>query len=112
MSELLIYPQKAVIKKLSPDAADNEKEGYVIVASGVKIQLQPLGAEYAALMPEGETGKMYRGITTYKGIKTGMIIETLGTATISGEQFKVLGVEEWDGPLGYIASLSLLKAAD
>jgi hypothetical protein len=112
MSELLLYPQRATLKKLSPDSADADKEGYVILASGIKIQLQPLGPEYTALMPEGESGKMYRGITTHRGIKIGMIIETEGTATIPGMQLKVIGVEEWNGPLGYIANLSLLKAAD
>jgi len=107
-----MYQQNVVLKKLSPDSEDADKEGYIVVNPNLKINIQPAGPEYIALTPIGETGKMYRGFTTCSGIKTGMIIETSGTITASRIRLKVLGVEEWSGPLGTHYNLTLLEPGE
>ena len=112
MAGFIIYTQTAKLKQLSPDSADADKEGYVVVNPNLKVNIQPAGPEYIALTPIGETGKMYRGFTTQSGIKTGMIIETSGTITVSGLRLKVLGVEEWSGPLGTHYNLTLLQPGE
>jgi hypothetical protein len=112
MAGFLIYQQNAVLKKLSPDSEDADKEGYVVVNPNFKVNIQPAGPEYIALTPMGETGKMYRGFTTCPGVKVGMIIETSGTITASGLRLKVLGVEEWSGPLGTHYNLTLLQPGE
>jgi len=110
MAGFIIYQQTAKLKQLSPDSADADKEGYVVVNPNLKVNIQPAGPEYITLTPMGETGKMYRGFTTYSGIKVGMIIETSGTAT--NLRLKVLGVEEWSGPLGTHYNLTLLQPGE
>jgi len=108
----IIYTTKAKLLQLSPDQASADKEGYIVVNPNLKVNIQPAGPEYIALTPVGETGKMYRGFTTCSGIKTGMIIETSETITASGIRLKVLGVEEWSGPLGTHYNLTLLEPGE
>ena len=108
----IIYTQKAKLLQLSPDQASADKEGYIVVNPELRVNIQSAGPEYIALTPIGEIGKMYRGFTTQSGIKTGMIIETSGTITVSGMRLKVLGVEEWNGPLGTHWNLNLLQPGE
>jgi hypothetical protein len=112
MAGFIIYQQNAKLKQLSPDSQSADKEGYIIINPDLKVRVEPAGPEYIALTPIGETGKMYRGFTTQSGIKTGMIIETSGTITVSGLRLKVLGVEEWVGPLGTHYNLNLLAPGE
>jgi len=103
----IIYTEKVNVKKLQPDAEDSDKEGYVLLQSGVLINIQPAGPEYSLVTPAGEMVKTYRGFTTFDGIKIGMIIERE-----NGKRLKVVGVEEWNGPLGKHLNLTLAEEVD
>lgn len=111
-SDFIIYKQNAIARALDPDSADSDKEGYVDRIRDLKVNIQVAGPEYEALTPVGDAGKLYLGYTTTSGIKEGMMIVTSGTTTISGMRLKVLGVEEWRGPLGRHYELRLLKPAE
>lgn len=100
LGNFIVYKQNAIVKRLQKDAVDADLEGYVNVYCGLRVNIQPAGLSYSALMANGEMGKIYMGYTTYSGCKIGMEIVTSGTATISGMQYSVEGVEEWNGPIG------------
>lgn len=100
LGNFIVYKQTADVYRLQKDAHDTDLEGYQKVYSGLRVNIQPAGLSYAALMANGEVGKMYMAYTTYSGCKIGMKILTSGTATISGMQYAVEGVEEWNGPIG------------
>lgn len=105
----IIYKQNALVKTLTPDSADADKEGFVTHIPNLKVNIQPAGPEYVALNPIGEAGKMYRAFTTTSGIKEGMILVTSGTTTVSGIRLKVIGEEEWNGPMGKHYELTLIN---
>lgn len=96
----IAYKQSAIVKRLHKDAVDADLEGYVTVFSNLRVNIQPAGLDYSALMANGEMGKMYMGYTTYSGCKIGMQVVTSGSVSVSGMQYAVEGVEEWNGPLG------------
>ena len=91
---MIIYKEKATLKRLSPDSADSDKEGYIVVTDDLYVNIQPMGSEYIALSPMGDVSKTYQGFTTYTGISPEMLIET------SELKLKVAGVDKYDGPLG------------
>ena len=108
----IIYKQDASVRKLQPDNQDADKEGFVLHIPNLKVNIQSAGPEYIALTPMGETGKLYHGFTTTLGIRTGMIVETSGTITISGMRLKVIGEQEWKGPMGTHYELTLLAPGE
>lgn len=108
----IIYQQDASVRKLEPDAADADKEGFTEFIPNLKVNVQPAGPEYIALTPVGETGKLFRGFTTRSGISEGMILVTSGTVTVSGMRLKVLGVADWRGPMGRHFELILLQPGE
>ena len=110
MSSFIIYKQDAIAKKLDPDSASADKEGFVTHIHGLKVNIQPASPEMIALNPIGETGKLYRGFTTRSGIREGMMIVTSGSLTVSGMRYRVTGVEEWRGPLGTTFNLILYQS--
>lgn len=104
----IIYKKDASLRKLSPDSADADKEGFVTVLEGFKISLQPAGPEYQVFY-EGGSGKIYTGLTTQSGIEVGDMVVFSGTATFSGIKTFVKGVEEWSGPMGTFYRLVLVE---
>ena len=95
--------------QLSPDSTDANKEGYIVVNSGFRLNIQPMKPELVALSPYGDQGKLFTGFTSTPGIKESMVISTAGTTTISGMRLRVIGVEQWVGPLGLTVELALLQ---
>lgn len=103
----MIYTETASAKKLQPDSADADKEGFITAIASFKINIQPLGIEYQAFAPEGAAGKVYQAFTSETGIERMMIIDTA-----AGVRYKVLGVEKWQGAMGNTTRLNLLKPDD
>ena len=106
---LLIYTELVNLYRLENDVGDSNKENFALVTSQLAINIQPMQPQLVALSPYGDSGKLYTGYTICDGIKEGMIIERVGTATISGMRLRVTGVEEWRGPLGLTVKVSLLQ---
>lgn len=97
---IITYKQVANLRRLQRDSADADLEGYVNLYCGLRLNIQPAGAEYQALLGDGSMGRIYRAYTSYSGCQIGMEIATSGTATISGMRYEVIGTEPWNGPLG------------
>ena len=111
---MLSFPflSNAIVQSYQPDSTNADVEGYITSIPALKINIQPAGPEYQLLNPMGEAGKVYRGFTTQPGIRENMYIVTSGTVTVSGMRLKVIGVEEFQGPLGYTSQLTMLKAQE
>jgi hypothetical protein len=106
MLDLIIYKQNAQARKLNPDSNNADKEGYETFIPNFKINVQPITLDFI-VTAEGQFGKTYKGFTTQSGLKESMQIVVSGTATVSGIKLKVVGVEEWRGPLGRTFELLL-----
>jgi len=104
----IIYKKDAMLRRLNPDSADADKEGYVTIISNFKISLQPAGPEYQ-MFYEGGAGKVYTGLTTQSGIRISDMVVLSGTATFSGIKTFVRGIEEWSGPMGTYYRLVLAE---
>ena len=106
------FADNAIVKAYSPDSANSDVEGYVTIIPNFKVNVQPAGPEYQLLAPQGEAGKIFRGFTTRSGIRENMFVVLSGTVTASGMRLKVIGVENFNGPLGFTSQLTLLKAQE
>ncbi len=106
------FTNDAIVKAYSPDSANSDIEGYVTIVPNFKINVQPAGPEYQLLAPQGESGKIFRGFTTRSGIRENMFVVISGMVTVSGMRLKVIGVENFTGPLGFTSQLTLLKAQE
>lgn len=101
------YPQRAFVSRLSPTAADNDKEGYVAhpgFPSGIPINIQPASPEFIALH-EGVQGKMFRGFTSSSGVVEGFLLTLSGTS----QRYVVRGRDAYFYGLGQHAELTLVK---
>lgn len=107
MSNFIIYKQAAEVRKLSADPSKADLEGYVTLATNIKLNIQPAGPEYQLLEPG--MAKIYKAFTTYSGAQIGMMLVTSGTATISGMRYDITGVEEWRGPMGRTYELMIRR---
>lgn len=100
----MILDRTVNIARLTPDESDTDKEAYVDVLSGVRMNIQPASAELLALS-EGQIGRTFRGFTTISGIYISDRI------TVSGNnvQYIVKGVEDWYfGPIPHLELLLFL----
>lgn len=80
------------IKRLQRDLNNSNKEQYVdnLALQDVKCQIQPATAEETAIA-EGVFGQTFTLYTTVSGILTGDHV----TSAMTGETFRVKGVEDW-----------------
>lgn len=97
----MILDRTVNVARLTPDNDNADKEGYVTLLSGVKMNIQPASAELLALS-EGQIGKTYRAFTSISGILLSDKITVSGT----GSNYIVKGVEDWH--FGAIPHLELL----
>jgi len=106
------FSNNAIVKSYKPDGANSDIEGYITIIPNFKVNIQPAGPEYQLLAPQGEAGKIFRGFTTRSGIRENMFVIVSGTVTVSGMKLKVIGVENFNGPLGFTSQLTMLKAQE
>lgn len=106
----ITYKQTADLFRLSRDSADNDRETYIRIYSGLRVNIQPAGMEYVATSPDGAIGKIFKCFTTYSGCQIGMLLISSGTTTISGSRYEITGVEEYSGYMGRHFELIVRKS--
>lgn len=97
----MILDRVVNIARLTPDNSDNDKEAYVTVLNGVRMNIQPASAELIALS-EGQIGRTFRAYTAVSTIKISDQITVSGTGT----RYIVKGVDDWH--FGNLPHLELL----
>lgn len=108
----ITYKSTADLYRLRRETADNDREKWERVYTGLRVNIQPAGLEYTATQPDGAIGKLFRAFTTYSGCQIGMVLVSSGTATISGMRYEVTGVEPFEGPLGRHYELLVRKSTN
>lgn len=86
----MILDRTVNIARLTPDNDNADKETYVTLLTGVKMNIQPASAELLALS-EGQIGKTFRAYTSISGILLSDKITVSGTSST----YIVKGVEDW-----------------
>lgn len=107
----ILYTSTADLYRLNTESNPN-REKYVRIFQGLKVNIQPAGLEYVVTDPQGGIGKNFKAFTTYSGCQIGMVLVASGTPTISGMRMDVLGVEPWNGPLGKHFELLVRKSTN
>lgn len=94
----MLFTSQASVQRLSPTAADNDKESYATVIANIRINIQPATAELTAVS-EGVYGQVYTGFVTHSGISIGDRLTISG----SNDKYTVKGVSNWNyGPLPHL----------
>lgn len=107
----IVYTRVADLYRLNSEAGSN-REKYVKVFSGLRVNVQAAGLEYVVTDPSGGIGKNFRCFTTYSGCQIGMVLVTSGTPTSSGMRADIIGVEQWEGALGRHFELLVRKSTN
>lgn len=96
-----MYLDKVVsISRLTPTAADSDKENYQAVGNyhAVKMNIQPASAELTAVS-EGVYGQTYQAFTTVSGLRIGDRVTVSGT----NDQFIIKGIQDYNwGPIPHL----------
>ena len=108
----IIYKSTANLFRLNRESASSDREGYQLVYTGLRVNIQPAGLEYTATQPDGAIGKLFRGFTTYSGCQIGMLLVVSGTTTTSGFRYDITGVEPFEGPMGRHYELLVRKSTN
>lgn len=106
----LIYTQNADLYRLNQETSNSDRERWVKIYAGLKVNIQPASLGYAMTQPDGAIGKIYKAFTTYSGCQIGMVLVSSGTITTSGMRYEITGIEDYLGPLGKHFELVLRKS--
>lgn len=105
----MILDKTANLFRLAQDATDADYEYYQLQASSFRLNVQPRSEQYEAAA--GDTfGRSYIAFTQLTGIRIRDKIAISGTSTISGMEYVVEGIKDWNwGPLPHF-ELALREA--
>lgn len=107
----ILYTSSADLYRLNQESVSN-RERYIKIFSGLKVNVQPAGLEYVVTDPQGGIGKNFKAFTTYSGCQIGMVLVMSGTATVSGMRMDIIGLEPWSGPFGKHFELLVRKSTN
>lgn len=93
----MFFEKKCAVERLTPTAADADKEQYATISAyrNIDINIQPATAELTAVS-DGIYGQTFQAFVTVSGIRTGDRVTVSGT----NDLFIVKGVHNWNyGPI-------------
>lgn len=93
----MIFDKKVDVYRLLPDSQDADFEYYQKIYTGVHVQIQPESPDFEASV-NGTFGRTFRMYCTQSGLAINDKIVVSGSVTISGMEYIVRGIADWNMP--------------